>query len=171
LQIFPDSKVIWIPYLKGYPSVSSQISELKTLADSSELTLIEAPVESPPQVQESLDKYGESIDAILTIADPVSVTPDFFKVFAKYALENNIPLGGALYKFENYVSFFGVILDVKKSGEQAAQISDKVLKGTPAGTIPVISADSYIEIDYKSAKALGYEIPDGVIKQANRVIR
>ena len=57
------------------------------------------------------------------------------------------------------------------SGKLAAPLADKVLKGTPAGTIPVVSADPFLNIDYKVAQEFGLTLPEGLLKQANAIHR
>lgn len=171
LQIAPEAKTIWVPYLKGYPSVTLQIEAVKNVVKPKGLTIIPAPFENPGQVQDSLNKYGKSIDAVMTISDPVSVTAAFFDIFAKFAANKKIPLGGALYVSGGYGTLYGVNINIEKSGEQSAKIAAKILDGTIAGTIPVVSANKYIEIDYKRATEQGYTIPDSLIKQADMIIR
>ena len=53
----------------------------------------------------------------------------------------------------------------------AAPLADKVLKGTPAGTIPVVSDESFLQINYTVAQKLGVEVPEGLLSQADEVIR
>jgi putative ABC transport system substrate-binding protein len=99
------------------------------------------------------------------------VTPENFAVIGKFAYEHNIPVGGALMSVEGYDSVFGVNVDPVKVGKQAAPLADKVLKGTKAGTIPVVSAENYFQINYKAAQALGLTVSDGLLSQAAEVIR
>ena len=46
-----------------------------------------------------------------------------------------------------------------------------VLKGTPAGTVPVVSAESYFELNYRAARELGLEASEGMVSRADKVIR
>ena len=50
-------------------------------------------------------------------------------------------------------------------------MADKILKGTPAGTIPVASSEGVLRINYKAAQRLGLTIPEGVLAQAAAIIR
>jgi ABC-type uncharacterized transport system substrate-binding protein len=56
-------------------------------------------------------------------------------------------------------------------GKLAAQQVDKILKGIPVGTIPVLSAESYFLLNYKAAQAQGLTVPEGLLQQANQIIR
>ena len=70
----------------------------------------------------------------------------------------------------NYGSIFGINVDIRKTGEQAAILADKILKGTLAGTIPVISSESFLEINYKVALKFGVPVPEGLLSRADRII-
>jgi putative ABC transport system substrate-binding protein len=70
-----------------------------------------------------------------------------------------------------YHSLFGVNLNAHDAGRQAALLADKILNGIPAGTIPVVTADNYIEINYLEAQRLGLKVNEGLLSIANRIIR
>ena len=56
-------------------------------------------------------------------------------------------------------------------GRLAADQLHKVLSGVPAGTIPVVSAESFFQLNYRVARELGLDVSDGLLRQANEVIR
>jgi putative ABC transport system substrate-binding protein len=99
------------------------------------------------------------------------VTPDAFAVMAKFAAQHKIPIGGALMESEGYGSVFGVNIDITKTGRQAAPLADKIFRGTSAGTIPVVSSENYLQINYKVAQELGLTVSDGLLGQAAEIIR
>lgn len=54
---------------------------------------------------------------------------------------------------------------------RAAQIVDKVLRGTPPAVIPVEHPTTFeLVVNLKTAKALGITIPQSILLQASRVI-
>ena len=71
----------------------------------------------------------------------------------------------------NYSTSFGVSTNNISVGNQSALLADKIFKGTPAGTIPVLSAENYIQINYRIAREFGAKISEGLLKQANEIIR
>ncbi len=114
----------------------------------------------PPKVYRvGLQAFPQSadnrIDAIFLIVEPLAVTSDPFIVMGKFAAEHKIPIGGALMSAGGYDSIFGVNVENIAVGKQAAPLLDKIFKGIPAGTIPVVSAENYIQINYKAAQAPG----------------
>ena len=175
LEIAPDAKRVFVPYLKGYPNVPGQLEAIRPQAESMKIELVEFGATSPTDLQSELDKFSVSdntgIDAILMIAEPLAITPPFYSVLGKYSYDHNIPIGGALMTTDGYGSVFGLLPDAVQAGANAAILADKILQGTPAGTIPVITADSSFQINYKAAKKLGITIPEGLLKLADEIIR
>lgn len=175
LELAPQVKRIWIPYQRGYPIVASQMEALRPVAKAAGFKLIEFPADNAAEIQAELDARRKlddiGFDAILFVAEPLAVTPDAFEVMGKFADEYKLPIGGALIKVGGYGSIFGINVDIPKTGRQAAMLADKILKGTPTGTIPVVSSESYFEIDYKTAKKLQVEVPKGLLGRADKIIR
>jgi putative ABC transport system substrate-binding protein len=174
-ELAPEAKRMWIPYQRGYPIVAPQLQILYPAAEAAGITLIEAPADNAADLKADLQARAQSadpgLDAILFLAEPLAVTPDAFAVMGEFATEHRIPIGGALMEAEGYGSIFGVNVDIISAGKQAAPLANKILKGTPAGTIPVVSAENFLQINYRVAQQLGIEVPEGLLAQADEVIR
>jgi putative ABC transport system substrate-binding protein len=175
LEMVPTAKRIWVPYLKDYPHVPGQLDAIRSLAQTVGVKLSECAATSPQDLQADLDGRAASgdigMDAILTIVEPLSITPDFFAVLGKFSSEHKIPIGGALMQVGDYESIFGLSPNVKHSGEQSALLVDKILRGARAGTIPVVIAENDLQINVKAAQAMGVTVPDGFLKIADEIIR
>jgi putative ABC transport system substrate-binding protein len=174
-ELAPHAKRIWIPYQRGYPIVASQLKVLRPAAEAADITLIEAPADNAAEVQALLDERAKSadtgIDFILSVAEPLFVTPDAFEVMSKFAAEHKIPIAGAYIKVGEYESIFGVHVNNVNVGKQAAPLADKVLRGVPAGTIPVATAESYIQISPRAAQKFGLTVPESLLSAADEIIR
>ena len=175
LELVPNAKNIWMPYQRGYPIVPPQLEVLHTAARAAGVTLIEFPTDNAAELQAELDARANSddvgMDAILLIVEPLAVTPDNYAVIAQFAYQNNIPFGGAYVPAGDFADLFGVDVISFQSGKDAAALADKVLKGTPAGTIPVASADAFLTVDYKVAQKFGVAVPEGLLKLADNIVR
>ncbi len=174
-EMVPEAKRMLIPYQRGYPIVKSQMDVLQPVAAAAGVTLIEAPASNAEELQADLQGRAKSadigFDAILFIAEPLAVTQNTFDVISRFASSRKIPIGGALMTSEGYGTLFGVSTDRVATGKQAAVLADKIFKGIPAGTIPVASAENYLQINYKVAQTMGLVVPEGLLKQAAEVIR
>jgi putative ABC transport system substrate-binding protein len=173
--IVPEAKRIWIPYQRGYPIVEPQLDALRPVAEAAGVTIIEFPADNAAELETELQVRAKQndvgIDAIMFLAEPLTVTPENFAVIGKFADEHKILVGGALMSVEGYDSIFGVNVVPFDTGKLAAPLADKILKGTPAGTIPVVSADNFVQINYKAAQAIGLTVPESLLAQADEVIR
>jgi putative tryptophan/tyrosine transport system substrate-binding protein len=177
MKMLPNSKTILMPYLATYPIVPSQLKLLREWAPKLGVDIIEMPVNSPEELQTSLDafaKSGKKVDAILTIVEVLSGDPTYAAIWGKWAFDNKIPTGGIVLLKKNgyqYETLFGVDIDGFASGKQAATLADKILKGTPAGTIPVPSAEMFVKVNYRLATEMGIPLSEGFLGSVNEIIR
>lgn len=174
-EIAPQAKRVWVAYLKNYPSVPDTLEALRPAAAASGITLIEIPAANLADIQADLEARAAAddpgLDAILTITEPLVVSADGFAMIRKFAADNNIPIAGALLSEKERNVVFDNTTNNIKAGELAASLADKVLKGIPAGTIPVLTPEQELVINYKVAQELGLTISEGLLRQANRIIR
>jgi putative ABC transport system substrate-binding protein len=181
LELAPNAQRIFVPYLKGYPNVPGQLEVIKQQAQYLGIQLIEFGATSPQDLQAEMDSFvtsnGVGIDAVLMIAEPLAITQPFYEVLGKFSYAHQIPIGGAPMSIEgpNIAgqdgSIFGVLPRPDVAGGQAAILADKIFKGTAAGSIPVSTADGYFQLNYKAAQKFGLIVPDGLLKQADEIIR
>ena len=172
-EIVPEAKLIIVPYLKNYPIVNSQLEELQKAFMTAGIKMIEIPASNATELQFLLKKQTESgtkPDAVMVIAEPLCTMPDSYIVMAKFASDHKIPLGGAM-SFGGYESIYQYIPQSVPQGRQAAYLADKIFKGTPAGTIPVVSAECFLTINYKAVKNFGLKVPEGLLSIADEIIR
>jgi putative ABC transport system substrate-binding protein len=174
-KLAPQAKRMLVPYQKGYPIVTPQLEALRPVAEAAGITLIEVPADNAAELEAELKALAQSaefgVDGVLMIVEPLAVTPDAFAVMAKFAADHKVPIGGALISVGEYSSIFGINVDNIKVGEQTAPLADKIFKGIQAGTIPVVSAESFLQIDYKAAQKQGVTLPEGLLSQADEIIR
>jgi putative tryptophan/tyrosine transport system substrate-binding protein len=174
-ELVPNAKRMWVAYLRDYPTMPNAFKVLRPAAEAVGVTLVEVPVTSLEEIQADLQARSASddigVDAILIVPEPLTAAPPVFEVISKFAEQHKLPIGGALLMTKDYGSLFGYTPDSVKVGEQTALLADKIFTGTPAGTIPVVTADSYLWLNYKMAQQLGLTVPDGLLRQAAQVIR
>lgn len=174
-EIAPQARRMWIPYQRGYPIVDSQLAALRTVAEAAGVTLIEFPADDAAELAAELEARAKQadpgIDAILFLSEPLTVTPAPFLVIGKFAHEHKVPVGGAFISVEGYDSLFGVVPGTIDSGRLAAPLADKIFQGIPAGAIPVVSPEPFIQINYKAVQSMGLTVPDSLLAQADEIIR
>jgi putative ABC transport system substrate-binding protein len=166
LEIAPQAKRVWVPYLRDYPSIPGQLEVLRPAATAAGITLIEVPAANAAELQADLEARAKSadlgLDAILTIYEPLALTPDTIAMLSEFSAKHEV-----IYAFDVFVLWINNV----DSGKLAAPLADKILKGTPAGGIPVTTPDSSLRINYIAAQGLGLTVPEGLLKQADEIIR
>lgn len=174
-ELAPEARNMLIPYQKGAPTVPAQMELLYPAAKEAGVTLTEVPAADAVELDELLQALvragDDDFDAILFLAEPLTVLPDAFAVLSDFAAERRIPIGGAIMTHGDYGSVFGVNTDLMASGAQAAFLADKILKGADPSTLPVLSAEIFVQINYKMVQKLGLEIDEGLLSQADEIIR
>jgi len=174
-EMVPHASRMWIPYQKGYPIVKSQLEALRPAFAAAGMTLMEIPAsnttELGAELQQQAKSFNKDTDAILLIAEPLLTVPDNFAVLGAFADEHNIPIGGTMESVQGHETLFGIIPQNVPQGKQAAFLADKIFKGIPAGTLPVVSAESYLQVNYKAAQKAGITVPQDLLNRANEIIR
>ncbi|MCS7177768.1 MAG: ABC transporter substrate-binding protein [Anaerolineae bacterium] len=175
-RIAPHARRILLPYWRNYPTIPSQLKVLRPAAEAVGVSLIEAPIESAAELEQVLQSHrladgSLDIDAILFMNDPVAIMPETFLVAARFADQHRIPIGGAPMEVENYRPLYDLLVDPYTSGRLAAFLADKILRGTPAGTLPVVSPEPYLRINYRRALELGLLVPESLLAEADEVLR
>jgi ABC-type uncharacterized transport system substrate-binding protein len=68
-------------------------------------------------------------------------------------------------------AMFSYSPDIFELGMLAAVQADKIFRGTPAGTIMVITPEMYLRLNYRVIKELGLNASEGLLSKAKEIIR
>jgi putative ABC transport system substrate-binding protein len=179
MQLVPDAKKVLIPSFRDYPIEPPQFEAIAPLAEAAGVTIVKASVTNGEEMQAFFDELlaeaaeGEpDIDAIMYLVGPASTSPDIASVVAQFGAEYQIPITtGTILGPDDTWTIADVNVGFYNSGELAAPLADKILRGVPAGTIPVVSPEPYLHINFTAAQEFGLTVPEGLLKRANEIIR
>jgi putative ABC transport system substrate-binding protein len=176
LEFTPRFERIMVIYDPNYPTTPSALEALRPAALSSNVTLQEVRitrVQDTQAVLEGLEESGEAtMDAIMLLQDTIPRSSETIGLILKFADAHRVPVaGGPSAVVRNGGAVLSVTSDLVETGGLAASLADKILKGTPAGTIPVVSPQPRLFINYTKAQELGLTVPQGLLKQATEIIR
>ena len=110
------------------------------------------------------------IDAIQILPERLTQTPAGWAVLSKFAKEHKLPLVGSMLFSADIGGVFSYCVDFFEVGTQTAPIADKVLKGTPAGTIALATPEARLRINYKVIQELGFNASEGLLSRADEII-
>ncbi len=175
LQMAPKVKRVWIGYDKNGPNTAATLEALRPTAVRAGVTLVEVPATAMGELGADLTaraKAGDiGLDAIVGMPDSFNTSADGFAVLSKFAAEHKVPIAGGVASMVQQGALFVNSTDLANVGALAAPLADKVLKGTPAGTIPVVSPEQTLVINIAVAQQLGLTVPEGLLKMANQVVK
>jgi putative tryptophan/tyrosine transport system substrate-binding protein len=175
LKIVPTVKRVWIGYNKNGPNTATALEALRPAAAALGVTLVEVPATKQEELGADLAARAQAadpgMDAIITMPDSFNTSADGFAAISKFATEHKLPVAGGFANMAKQGALFVNSTDLANVGSLAAPLADKVLKGTQIGTIPVVTPEQTLLINYKVAQALGLTVPDGLLKQATEIIR
>lgn len=174
-EIVPQAKRIWVPYQKGYPSTLPIMEAVRPAAAKLGMTLIEFPTENVTALNAELAKRSKQndigFDAVVFIPESLSTMKDAFATIISYTRAKKIPIGGSSVATEDYTTVFAVTVDNVEIGKLGAHLADKIFRGISAGTIPVVSPETFLIVNNKIATELGITLSKNVLNKANKIIR
>jgi putative ABC transport system substrate-binding protein len=175
IELAPQIKRLYIPYDPNYPNGPPALDALRPVASAHGVTLVETPVTSVQELQADLQARAASddigMDAIQILPEALTQSPAGWKAISTFAAEHKLPLVGSVLFSAHIGGVFSYCIDFAENGELAAPIADKVLKGTQAGTIPLVTPEAHLWINYKRAQELGLKVPEGMLSLADEIIR
>jgi len=174
-ELVPQAKRVYITYNPNVPFIPPALDLLHKAYTLMNITLVENPVtaveeiKADLQARATLDDIG--MDAILIMGEPTSVSPPALEAMINFAAEHKIPIGGlGAYTIGESI-IFSYEIEIDDMGRLAAPLADKILRGIPAGTIPVITPEAKLLINYKVIQQLGLNVSEGLLSRADEIIR
>jgi putative ABC transport system substrate-binding protein len=175
LELAPKVKRIGITYDKNYPNTIPSLKVLRQIAMSRDLALVEVPVAGLEELKSALTDLKKSsdigMDAVMLMPDSLNHSPQGWMEIKTFAAQYHLPLAGSFFYTVENGAVFGNSNDLFKVGELVAPLADKIFRGIPAGTIPVVTPEQDLWINYKVAQELGLTVPEDMLRRADKIIR
>jgi putative ABC transport system substrate-binding protein len=173
--IMPQLKRLYIAYQADYATAPSTLEALRPAVAALGIELVEAHITNSADISADLAARAQAedigIDAILIMPDAVSQSTESWAAISQFAVEHSLPVVGNTVAQAKQGALFSYAPTFSDNGMQAGLLADKILKGTPAGTLPVVTPDAQLFLNYKVAQQLGLTVPEGLLKQAVEIIR
>jgi putative tryptophan/tyrosine transport system substrate-binding protein len=153
----------------GYPSAVLEMGEVQTAARTFDLDVTPLEIRRDEDIAPAFEALGTHVDALYIAQDALTVA--YHKRIITLALGARLP---TIFGARDFVQA-GALMSYGPSFpalfRRAAELVDKILRGTKPGDIPVEQADKFeLTVNLTTAKALGLTIPESFLARADEVI-
>ncbi|MFA5292363.1 MAG: ABC transporter substrate-binding protein [Phycisphaerae bacterium] len=174
-ELVPNAKRIYLIYDPTFPNAPFAMEALHAAAAPLGITFVEDFVKNIEEYKLALKKRAAmkhiGVDAVFLMPDFMNASPEGLAVIVKFANEYNLPVGGGMDISADGGAMFSFVPSNFEQGRLAADLADKIFKGTSAGTIPVVTPELRLRLNYKVIRKLGLDVPDGLLNRADEIIR
>jgi putative ABC transport system substrate-binding protein len=170
LQIAPTIKHVYIVYNPKDQSPVLALKSAKETAATLGIELVTREATTTDEAKTAFMNIPENTDAIFVLPDSI-VNTNIVDTY-RMAIELKLPTSGPNVNTINdgALSAYGVDLTIAAK-KQAARLASQILKGAKPADLPVETAEYFSAINLKTAQAIGLEIPDTTLRQANIIVR
>lgn len=166
VRITPDAQKIYVPYTPEAEVSVLYLNIVGDIAAQLEVEIVPGEVHSIEEAVTAIEDLPEDIDAIFRIPMPsLPVTGQLNQA----AINRGLPLGAFIPLDE--ATLIVLTTDLVGVGKQTARLAHQVIEGVKPADLPVETGEVYMTINLETADAIGLEIPDDVLLQANNIIR
>jgi putative ABC transport system substrate-binding protein len=168
-EILPAAKSIGYLYNSGEANSVSLLAALKAEAEKAGMGVVESAATKSAEVQGAARALVGRADAIYVPTDNTIISA--LEGAVAVAEESKLPLFTADTDSVSRGSIAALGFNYYDVGKQTGDVVVRVLKGENPGDIPVkVAAGSDLIINSAAAQKMGVQLPESVLKRANRVI-
>lgn len=169
-EIVPGLSRVAVLGAVGDPNVPFAMLSLKQSAPGLSVSIIPIGLSSADNLMRAFDEMKQvRAQALLVVSG--SLTYGTIRGTADLALASRLP---SCHGFKEAVAAGGLISlgpDLVALGRQSARLVDKIIRGERPGNIPVEQPAQYVmNINLRTAKALGIDVPPFLLARADELI-
>ena len=166
LKLVPGTKTVYVPY---HPADAAAVMAVKPLPEAAAQLGVELVLDAahtPEEVLAAIDALPKDA-AILFVHTPGLEARG--NAIRHHAMARGIPAGAYALPADDVL--FAYRTNPADIGKQAARLADQIFQGKQPADLLVATAEFFLRINLKTATAIGLDIPDGLLRQADTVMR
>jgi anti-anti-sigma factor len=165
-KLVPQTKQIHVLYHPQDAVAQTSIKPLPAVTSALGIELVLTEVQSAEEAMAAIQTLPE--DAALFFAPTPSLEP--ISALVEAATKRGIPVGSQTHAHLQAGALVTYAARPSAMGEQAARMADQILKGAKPGDLPVETAEFFLHINMKSAEAIGLDVPEAILRQAQETL-
>ncbi|MFZ5775873.1 MAG: ABC transporter substrate-binding protein [Thermodesulfobacteriota bacterium] len=169
VEIAPRVKNVLVPYNPEDKSSLLSLESAGQAAASLGITVIGREVRDHAAIDALIAQWPEGVDSVFLPRD--SLIMSRIKDFAAVSIRHKIVLSATRIELVEQGALYSYGFDGMELGRQVARLADQIFKGRKPGDLPVETAEDYLAINLKTAKAIGLQVDEQLLRLAHRVVR
>jgi putative ABC transport system substrate-binding protein len=166
-SISPQAKKIYVPYNPADEIAVGWVAGLEQAAAQEKIELVQGKVKSAEEAVAAIESLPADIDAIFRIPSPTLEAKN--AELSQAAIKRGLPTIASSPIDEAIM--LTVAMDPVEIGKQGARLVHQIRQGVKPADLPIETAEFYSTINLKTAQAIGLDIPDEILLQADIIIR
>ncbi|MBF0247733.1 MAG: ABC transporter substrate-binding protein [Alphaproteobacteria bacterium] len=168
-KIAPKARRVFVPYTVADDSSRLSLSSIRGASVLLGLELVPYPVESMEHARVVASEMPSDVDAVFIPRD--SAIEAAVDAFVNEAIRRKIPVSAPSYTQVEAGALYCYGFIHSELGKAGAVLAHKILRGANPATTPVEMGRSLLSLNLRTAKLIGLDIPDSILRQAAKVIR
>lgn len=168
LQVAPFVRRVYVPYNPEDPAPSKALAGVSEAASRLGVELVLREARNDGGVAAAVGNIPDDVDAIFLLPD--SLLDNHMAEWVGAALARRLPLSGANLDSVEAGALISYGVDLRAGGGIAADLAGQILEGSNPGDLSVQPDPLALGVNLKTATAIGVEIPDEILKQADPII-
>ncbi|BCR03372.1 ABC transporter substrate-binding protein [Desulfuromonas versatilis] len=168
-EFLPGLKRLGVIYNSGEANSVSIVKALKQVCDQLGITLEEATIANSAGVYQAAKSLVGRSDAVYIPTDNTVVSA--FEAITKVGYESKLPIFAADVDSVGRGAIAALAVDYYQMGRQTGEMAARVLKGADTAGMPVETLREFqIHLNPASAKKMGVEIAEAMLKRADKIV-
>lgn len=168
-EIYPDTDAVYYLYSTLTGEAETVREQVEAVGEELGVEVVPAPITDVESALTLLENTPEEVDWLF-LTPFVPFDPQFTETLVAVSMERQIGITWVTDDaFPGYLMGYGP--SIQASEAQAAQIVDRILRGASPADLPVQTAENYLMINLEAAAQINLEIPEGILRQANLIVR
>jgi len=168
LTIAPTTKRVFVPSNSKNKAADLSLNALKKGAAKLGVELLISEINNEKELIKAFSAIPENVDAIWLLNSYFLVSR--VSMFSEAAIKYRLPLASGTSQYKA-----GVLISYApnhfRMGEQASRLAHRILQGAKPSDLPVEMANFFLCINLQTASAIGLEISDNILEQADDIIQ
>ncbi|WP_320172921.1 ABC transporter substrate-binding protein [Maridesulfovibrio sp.] len=167
--VAPAVTKVFIPYSLGDKSAAASLKMLEEAAPKVGVELVKKPFYRETDLFADKEYVPADVDAVLLPREGLVMSR--INDFVALCLERKLPLSTPRFKQVEAGALTGYGFNGYEIGRQSARMAHMLFSGAPVSSLPVEISEDYLFINLKTAKAIGVDISDTLLRQAKNIVR